>query len=251
MKRLDGKVALVTGGSVGIGAAIATLFAQEGAAVVITGRRKELIENLVREIQQQGGRALAVPGSVTDEGHAQSSVAQSVREFGRLNILVNNAGIGAFGKRLHETDDTTWDQLLDVNLTGLFRMTRAAIPELLKGGGGSIVNISSIASLVGIPMTAAYSATKGAVDALTRAIAVEYAKEGIRCNSICPGLVKTPMASDLLDDPERRDQVMTAYPMGRPGTPEEIARLVLYLASDEASWTTGGIYPIDGGMTAK
>lgn len=251
MTRLGGKVALITGGSVGIGAAIATLFAQEGAAVVVTGRRKDMIEDLVRGIQEQGGRALAVAGSVADENHVQSSVVQSVRTFGRLDILVNNAGIGAFGKRLHETDDTTWNQLLDTNLTGLFRMTRAAIPELLKSGGGSIVNISSIASRVGIPMTAAYSATKGAVDALTRAVAVEYAKDGIRCNAICPGLVKTPMASDLLDDPERRDQVMAAYPMGRPGTPDEIARLVLYLASDEASWTTGGIYPIDGGMTAQ
>ncbi len=251
MKRLDSKVALITGGGTGIGRAIARLFAQEGAAVVITGRRKEMLDQVVGAIEHRHGRAVAVAGTVTDETHARSAVAQAVRTFGKLNILVNNAGVGAFGKALHETDDATWDELLAVNLTGVFRMTRAAVPEMLKAGGGAIVNISSIAGLVGIPLSAAYSATKGALDALTRCLAIDYAKQGIRCNAVCAGLVRTPMAAPLLNDPTRSAQVLASYPMGRPGTPEEVAKLVLYLASDESAWVTGAIFPIDGGMTAQ
>jgi NAD(P)-dependent dehydrogenase (short-subunit alcohol dehydrogenase family) len=249
MKRLEGKVALITGGNAGIGEAVAKLFAQEGAAVVITGRRKEALERVVSEIER--GRALAVAGSVTDETHARSAVDQAVRIFGKLNVLINNAGIGAFGKVLHETDDATWDEVLAVNLTGVFRMTRAAVPAMLNAGGGSIVNISSIASLVGIPLLPAYAATKGALDSLTRCLAVDYAKQGIRCNAVNPGLVDTPMAAGLIRDPSRLAQVLSDYPLGRPGTPEEVAKLVLYLASDESAWVTGAIFPIDGGMTAR
>jgi len=251
MSRLEGKVALITGGGVGIGGAVARLFAREGAAVVITGRRKEVLEQVVREIEREKGRALAVAGSVTDETHARAAVAQAVRAYGKLNVLVNNAGIGAFGKTLHETDDATWDELLAVNLTGVFRMTRAAVPEMLKAGGGAIVNISSIGGRVGIPLSAAYSATKGGLDALTRCLAIDYAKQGIRCNAVCAGLIDTPMAASLLSDPVRTAQVLSVYPLGRPGTPDEVARLVLYLASDESAWVTGAIFPIDGGMTAQ
>jgi NAD(P)-dependent dehydrogenase (short-subunit alcohol dehydrogenase family) len=250
MKRLDGKVALITGGGTGIGAACARVFAEEGAAVVITGRRRDTLEQVVRELATSGTRALAVAGSVTDEAHVRTAVAQSVRAFGRLDILVNNAGVGAFGQRLHETDDTTWETMLAVNLTGAYRMIKAVVPEMIKAGGGSIVNVSSIASLVGIPLTAAYSASKGGLDALTRCVAVDYAPQRIRCNSVCPGLVETPMAAGLLSDPQRLKEVMAAYPLGRPGMPEEVARLVLYLASDESAWMTGAIIPLDGGMTA-
>lgn len=251
MKRLDGKVALVTGATAGIGETVARLFAQEGAAVVITGRRKEQLEKVAREIERAGGRAVPVPGSVTDEAHARSAVSQAIRSFGKLHILVNNAGLGEFSGLIHETEDAVWEKLLAVNLTGTFRVTRAAIPEMLKAGGGSIVNVSSIASLVGIPYSGAYSATKGGLDALTRCVAVEYAKQGIRCNSICPGLVDTPMAAPLLADPVKTAQVMAAYPMGRPGTSEEVAKLALFLASDESAWMTGSVIPIDGGMTAQ
>ena len=251
MKRLDGKVALITGGGVGIGEAIARLFAQEGAAVVITGRRKEVVERVAGEIQQDKGRALAVAGSVADEAHVRSAVSETVRTFGKLNVLVNNAGIGSFGKTLHETDDATWEELLAINLTGVFRMTRAAVPAMIKAGTGSIINISSIAGLVGIPLTAAYSATKGALNALTRCVAIDYAKQSIRCNVVCPGLVETPMAADLIEDQTRLAQVMAAYPLGRPGTAGEVAKLVLYLASDESAWVTGSTFTIDGGMTAQ
>jgi len=251
MNRLQGKVALVTGGGAGMGAAIAKAFAREGAAVVITGRRKELLDKVVADIAGAQGRALAVAGSVADESHAREAVEQAVRTFGRLNVLVNNAGIGAFGKLVHETDDATWDDVLAINLTGAFRMTRASVPAMLKAGGGSIVNMSSIASLVGIPMLAAYAATKGGLDALTRCTAIDYAKQGIRCNAVNPGLVDTPMAAGLINDPEKMAWVMNMYPLNRPGKPEEVASLVLYLASDESAWVTGAHFPIDGGMTAQ
>lgn len=251
MKRLEGKVALITGGNAGIGEAVARLFAQEGAAVVITGRRKEMLEKVAGDITSKKGLAIAVAGSVTDDAHARSAVDQAVRTFGKLNILVNNAGIGAFGKALHETDDATWDEVLAVNLTGVFRMTRAAVPAMMKAGGGSIVNISSIASLVGIPLLPVYAATKGALDSMTRCLAIDYAKQGIRCNAVNPGLVDTPMAAGLISDPSALAQVLSDYPLDRPGTPEEVAKLVLYLASDESAWVTGAVFPIDGGMTAR
>jgi len=251
MSRLDRKVAVITGGGTGIGEAVAKMCAASGAAVVITGRRKDVLEQVVRDIERDKGRALAVPGSISDEAHVRSVVIQAVQAFGKLNILINNAGIGAFGKALHEIDDPTWDDVLATNLTGVFRIIRAVVPEMLKAGGGSIVNISSIAGQVGLPMLAAYSATKGGVDALTRCVAIDYAKQGIRCNAVSPGLVETPMAASLLDDPARTAQVLTAYPLGRPGTPEEVAKLVLFLASDDAAWVTGVVYPIDGGMTAQ
>ncbi len=251
MSRLQGKVALITGGNAGIGEAIARRFAREGASVVVTGRRKDLLDQIVADIAREGGRAVSVAGSVADETHARAAVDQAVRTFGKLDVLVNNAGIGAFGKQLHETDDATWDEVLAVNLTGAFRMTRASVPAMLEAGGGSIINISSIASLVGIPMLAAYSASKGGMDSLTRCTAIDYAKQGIRCNAVTAGLVDTPMAASLINDPEKLAWVMNMYPMGRPGKPEEVASLVLYLASDESAWVTGGLFPIDGGMTAQ
>jgi NAD(P)-dependent dehydrogenase (short-subunit alcohol dehydrogenase family) len=250
MKRLDGKVALITGGGTGIGAACAREFAREGAAVVITGRRKDALETVVRDIEKSKGRALAVAGSVTDKAHARSAVAQAARTFGRLDVLVNNAGVGAFGTLLHDTDEATWNEMLAINLTGAYRMIKAAVPEMLKAGSGSIVNVSSIASLVGIPTTAAYSASKGGMDALTRCVAIDYAQQKIRCNSVCPGLVDTPMASGLIENRDALAQIMTAYPLGRYGTSEEVAKLILYLASDESAWMTGSVIPIDGGMTA-
>lgn len=251
MGRLDGKVALVTGGNAGIGEAIATVFAQEGAAVVITGRRKEELDRVVRGIERSGGRAVGAAGSVTDDAQVREAVATCLRAYGGLQIVVNNAGVGDFGRALHDLDDSSFHQMMDVNVTGVFRVCRAALPHLLAGGGGSIINISSIASLVGIPMSSAYSASKGALDAMTRAMAIDYAAAHIRCNSINPGLVETPMAAPLLADKERAAQVLSAYPMRRPGRPEEIAKLALYLASDESTWVTGASFPIDGGMTAQ
>lgn len=248
--RVAGKVAIVTGANVGIGAAIANVLAEEGAAVVLTGRRKDLLDQVVAEIQRKKGRALAVAGSVADESHVRSAVDQCVRTFGALNILVNNAGIGAFGKLLHEVDDATWNEVLDINLTGVFRMTRAAVPAMLKAGSGSIINISSVGGLIGFSGSAAYGASKGGLELFTKCVAMDYAQNAIRCNSVCPGLIDTPMAAPLLNNPDMKSEVLSAYPIRRVGTPEEVAKMVLYLASDEASWVTGSSFTIDGGLTA-
>ena len=249
MKRLEGKVAVITGGNAGIGEAVAKRFALEGAPVVVTGRRQEELDRVVKIVRQSNGRALAVAGSVTDETHAQEVVRKTIDSFGRIDVLVNNAGIGDFGKRLHEIDDATWDTIFDINLTGVFRMTRAIVPQMLKQGSGSIVNISSVASLVGIPGLSAYAASKGGLDALTRAVAIDYAKDGIRCNVVNPALIDTPMAAPLMANPEMLQSLLTQYAIRRAGTPDEVAGMVLYLASDEAIWVTGGTFTIDGGMT--
>lgn len=248
--RVAGKVAIVTGANVGIGAAVAKVLAEEGAAVVITGRRKDLLDQVVADIERKKGRALAVAGSVTDEAHVRSVVEQCVRMFGTLNILVNNAGIGAFGTLLHEIDDATWHDILDVNLTGVFRMTRSAVPAMLKNGGGSIINMSSVGGVIGFSGSAAYGTSKGGLELFTKCVAMDYAQNGIRCNSVCPGLIDTPMAAPLLNNPDMKAEVLAAYPIRRVGMPEEVAKMVLYLASDEASWVTGSSFMIDGGLTA-
>ena len=251
MNRLEGKVAIVTGGNAGIGEAVAKRFAAEGAAVVITGRRQAELDRVMSGIRHNKGKGLAVAGSVTDELHVRDVMQRTLDSFGRIDLLINNAGIGDFGKRIHETDDATWATLLDVNLTGVFRMTRAVVPQMLKQGRGAIVNISSVASLVGIPGAPAYAASKGGVDALTRALAIDYAKDGIRCNIVNPGLIDTPMAAPLMANPDMLQPILNHYALQRPGTPEEVANMVLYLGSDEAGWVTGGTFTIDGGMTVS
>jgi len=249
MNRLDGKVAIVTGGNAGIGEAIAKRFADEGASVVITGRRQAELDRVASVIRLHKGKVLGVAGSVTDETHVQDVIRRTLDTFGKIDILVNNAGIGEFGKRLHETDDATWGKVLDINLTGVFRMARSVIPQMMKQGRGAIINISSVASLVGLAGLAAYTASKGALDALTRAVAIEYAKDGIRCTVVNPGLINTPMAAPLMANPDMLQPILAQYAIRRPGTPEEVASMVLYLASDEATWVTGTTFPIDGGMT--
>lgn len=249
MNRLEGKVAVITGGNAGIGEAVAKRFAEEGAAVVVTGRRPQELDRVVGVIRHGKGKALGVAGSVTDEAHVQDVARKALDSFGRIDILVNNAGIGDFGKRLHETDDATWANVLDVNLTGVFRMTRAIVPQMIKQGRGAIINVSSVASLVGISGLPAYTASKGALDALTRAVAVDYAKDGIRCNVVNPGLVDTPMAAPLMADPDRLQPILSQYAIRRPGSVDEIANMILYLASDESVWVTGATFRIDGGMT--
>jgi len=251
MNRLEGKVAIVTGGNAGIGEAVAKRFAEEGAAVVITGRRQAELDRVMSGIRHNNGKGSAVTGSVTDELHVRDVMQRTLDSFGRIDILINNAGIGDFGKRIHETEDATWATLLDVNLTGVFRMTRAVVPQMLKQGRGAIVNISSVASLVGIPGAPAYAASKGGVDALTRALAIDYAKDGIRCNIVNPGLIDTPMAAPLMANPDMLQPILNHYALRRPGTSEEVANMVLYLASDEAGWVTGGTFTIDGGMTVS
>ena len=250
--RLEHKIAIVTGGGTGIGEAIAKVFAREGTKVAITGRRKDELERVVREIERKGGQALALQGSVTNEQDVQDAVAATVRTFGRLDILVNNAGNLFHVARLHETSDHIWDETFDVFMKGTFRFTRAVIPQMLRQGGGSILNISTVGGLKAIPVFEghAYQAAKAGVVMLTKTVAVHYAKHNIRCNCICPAGVETPGVADILEDPQTKAHFEKMHPLGRLGQPEEIAEAAVYFASDESRWTTGSILPVDGGIMA-
>jgi NAD(P)-dependent dehydrogenase (short-subunit alcohol dehydrogenase family) len=251
--RLKNKVAVVTGGGSGIGEAIAKLFAKEGAKVTITGRRKEKLEEVVKAISQAGGQGLAVPGSVTVEADVQNTVASTIRTFGRIDILVNNAGNLFYTGPLHETTDKVWDETMDIFLKGVFRFTRAAIPQMLKQGGGSILNISTIAGLKAMPNfpAHAYATAKAGVVMFTKTVAIEYAKNKIRCNCICPAGVDTPGVAGMTSDPKAREWFDSIHPVGRMGKPEEIAQAAIYFVSDESAWTTGAILSVDGGIMAQ
>ncbi len=250
--RLENKVAVVTGGGTGIGEAIAKVFAREGAKVAITGRRKDELERVVRDIERKGGQALALQGSVTNEQNVQEAVVATVRTFGHLDILVNNAGNLFHVAPLHEITDEVWDETIDIFLKGVFRFTRAVIPTMIRQGGGSIVNISTIAALKAIPgfLNHPYAAAKAGVNMLTKTIAIEYAKAKIRCNAVCPAGVVTPGVASMISDPKVREWADAMHPLGRMGMPEEIAEAVLYFASDESRWTTGSILTVDGGVMA-
>jgi NAD(P)-dependent dehydrogenase (short-subunit alcohol dehydrogenase family) len=243
--RLTDKVAIVTGGGTGIGAAIATAFAREGARVTITGRRKAQLGQVADAIAAGGGHALAVAGSVT--------AAATLATFGRVDVLVNNAGSFSHAGPFHETTDEVWDGVLDVFLKGVFRCSRAVIPHMLRQGGGSIVNIGSVLGLkasAAMPMHP-YAVAKAGVAMLTKTIAVQYAKQGIRCNCVAPAVTETPLTASRLEDASVRKALEALHPLGRLGRPEDIAQAVLYLASDEARWTTGAILTVDGGIMAQ
>ena len=248
--RLDNKVALISGGARGMGAVEAKMFVQEGAKVVIGDVLDEDGMQTEAEINETGGECVFVHLDVTDETAWQDAVAAAVDRFGKLDILVNNAGIA----RINNVEDTTsdeWDLVMDINAKGVFLGTKAAIPEIRKAGGGSIVNISSIAGLTG-GRTSSYAASKGAVRLLTKSSAIQYAGEGIRCNSVHPGVIETPMTTSImLNTQEGRDLNASRHPLGRVGQPEDIAYGVLFLASDESSFMTGSELVIDGGLTAQ
>jgi len=251
--RLNKKVAIVTGGGSGIGEAIARSFAKEGARVVITGRRKEALEKVVEGISKAGGDAIAIPGSVTAEADVQKAVQSSLKTFGQIDILVNNAGNLFHAGPLHETTDEVWDETIDIFLKGVFRFTRAVIPPMIQQGGGSIINISTVAALKALPgfPAHAYAAAKAGVNMLTKTIAIEYAKASIRCNAVCPAGVDTPGVASMISDPKMRAWFDAMHPLGRMGMPQEIAEAVLYFASDESRWTTGSILTVDGGVMAQ
>ena len=258
--RLDGKVALISGAARGQGAAEARLFVREGAAVIIADILDDAGLQLESEIRELGGQATFVHLDVTDADQWADAVTEAVRRYGKLDILVNNAGIGSTNvgglnaPRIHETDAAVWNQIMDVNGKGVFLGSRAAIPAL-RAGGGSIINISSIAGLVGLApgsgAGAAYASSKGAVRLLTKATAIQYAADGIRCNSVHPGYIDTAMTERMMSDPQIRQQRLDATPLGRIGTVDDIANGVLFLASDESSFMTGSELVIDGGYTAQ
>ena len=248
--RLEGKVALVTGGARGQGASEARLFAREGAKVVIADILDTEGEEVAAEIGESGGDALFVHLDVTSEERWRSAIAAAVSRFGKLDVLVNNAAIWRRG-RVEETTGEHWDAVLEVNAKGVFLGTKAAIPEMRKAGGGSIINISSVAGLVGSLTSSAYSASKGAVRLFTKSTAIQYAGEGIRANSIHPGAIDTDMGDEVWANAETRDEVIARTPVGRMGVPADIAYGALYLASDESSFVTGSELVIDGGMFAQ
>ena len=248
--RLQDKVALISGGARGMGAVEAKLFAQNGAKVVIgdllddEGRRTEA------EINESGGQCIYVHLDVTSEQSWQDAVTTAVDRFGKLDILVNNAGIYRTHNVL-ETPADEWDQVMDINAKGVFLGTKAAIPAMRQNGGGSIVNISSVAGLIGNFMSSAYTASKGAVRLFTKSTAIQYARDGIRANSVHPGTIETQMTAPILADDAYRQDRINRTPLGRLGTPNDVAYGVLFLASDEASFMTGSELVIDGGRTAE
>ena len=250
MPRLEGKVALISGGARGQGACEGRLFAQEGAKVVLTDILDEEGEAVAAEIRQQGGDAIYVRLDVTQEQQWQDVIQATVDRYGKLDILVNNAGIFPM-VRVEDTSVELWEQVMDINVTGVFLGTKHAIPAMRAAGGGSIINISSVAGLVGGSRAAAYSASKGAVRILTKGTAVQYAADGIRANSVHPGIIVTQMTEELLSDESTREQRLTGTPIGRFGTVDDVAYGVLFLASDESSYVTGSELVIDGGSTAQ
>jgi NAD(P)-dependent dehydrogenase (short-subunit alcohol dehydrogenase family) len=250
--RLQDKVAVVTGAGSGIGRVAARLFAAEGARVVAADISGGAAAEAAAAIDDGGGRALAVEADVSVEAGATLIVDGAMERFGALHIVFNNAGIfPADDGGVLDTPPDTWATVLQVNLTGVWLCCRAAIPALLESGGGSIVNVASFVALIGAATAqVAYTASKGGVLAFTRELAVEYARQGIRANALCPGPVDTPLLAELMADPVRRERRMVHIPMGRLARADEIARAALFLASDESSYVTGSALVVDGGITA-
>jgi NAD(P)-dependent dehydrogenase (short-subunit alcohol dehydrogenase family) len=249
--RLEGKVALISGGARGMGAEAGRLFAKEGAKVVLGDVLETEGKTTVEEIRAAGGEATFVRLDVTSESDWAGAVTEAERWYGKLDVLVNNAGIGG-GNRIEDTTLADWERIMAVNSTGVFLGTRAVIPAMRRAGGGSIVNISSQLGLVGTDNSSPqYQASKGAVRLLTKATAIQYAKDGIRANSVHPGPIVTAMTERRRADPETYRLTVSRIPLGRYGQPQEVALGVLYLASDEASFVTGSELVIDGGWTAQ
>jgi len=250
--RLKGKVALITGAGSGIGRESALLFAREGASVVVADVVAEAGRETVSAIASSGGRAVFVRSDVSRAADVRAMVEAAEESYERLDVLFNNAGIfpAADGSVL-ETDEATWDLVMSVNLKGVFLGCKYGIPALLRSGGGSIVNTASFVALMGAATPQiAYTASKGGVLSMTREIAIEFARRGIRANAICPGPVETPLLAELFSDPARRARRMVHIPPGRLARPEEIARAALFLASDESSYINGTAFTVDGGITA-
>ena len=251
---LTGKVALVTGGTSGIGFGIARRFLKEGAKVMISSRTESKCREAVRALRKIGGKRVSfVTGDVAKQKDAKKMISETVRQFGRLDILVNSAGI-YLEKQAHETTEEEWDAIIDTDLKGVWLCSKAAYRQFKKQGKGVIINISSDAGVFGNRNCAAYCAAKGGVSNLTRAMALDYARENIRINALCPAVIDTPMYEQEICHHDDREEYMRktadSHPVGRIGTIDEVAFAALMLASDESSFTTGACLPIDGGTTA-
>lgn len=244
--RLSGKVAIVTGGGRGIGRGVAVAFAREGASVVICGRDDKKLDPVAKEI---GPSCLALPADISHPTEVENLVSGAIEKFKRVDILVNNAGVLVPGTAESLNEDQ-WDQTFNTNVRGLWLLAKAVLPHMRAGGGGSIINIGSVLSFLGARNRVAYAASKGAVLAMTRAMALDHAVEKIRVNCICPGIVETEMVAAFAMDEDARRNRLALHPAGRFGQPEDVAGLAVYLASDESSWVTGAAFPVDGGYSA-
>ena len=251
--RLANKVAIITGAGSGIGEVTAKLFANEGASIVLVGRNLDKLNRVASEIKKNGKDAVAIRVDIRNESEVQTVVEQAIRQFDRVDILVNNAAIINDPVQFHQMPDRVWNELIDTNLIGTFRMTRAVLPSMMDRNTGSIVNVSSVAgmkALEKVPL-AVYNTTKAGVIMFTKSIAIEYSQYKIRCNCVCPGTVRSPFLQPYLEDEKARKVLEAAQPLGRIGEPEDVAFAILYLASDEASWVTGAVLVVDGGITSK
>jgi NAD(P)-dependent dehydrogenase (short-subunit alcohol dehydrogenase family) len=249
---LDGKVALVTGGASGIGRASALTFAREGAKLIIADMHEDGGQQTVHMIEENGGEAIFVKTDVTQATAVEGLISTAVETYGRLDCAHNNAGISGGGRALTaEYAEERWHQVIAVNLTGVWLCMKSEIPQMLQHGGGAIVNTASVAGLIGASGLAAYVASKHGVVGLTKTAALEYAQQGIRVNCVCPGVIHTPMTERGLRNPELGARLMASAPMGRVGTPEEVAEAVVWLCSDAASFVTGHTLTVDGGYVAQ
>ncbi|HEY3475597.1 MAG TPA: glucose 1-dehydrogenase [Anaerolineales bacterium] len=247
----DGKVALVTGGSSGIGQAACHLYAREGAQVVVSDIDEKRGDETVRTIQQNSGDAVFVRADVSKPEDCQALVAAALEKYGRLDIAFNNAGIGGEANLTAEYSIEGWQKVIEINLSSVFYSMKYEIPAILQNGGGAIVNMASILGRVAFQNSPAYVAAKHGVVGLTKTAAVEYAKQGLRINSVGPGFIRTPLISSLEEDQQTRDLLISLHPVGRLGESEEVAELVIWLSSEKASFVTGGYYAIDGGYLAQ
>ena len=244
--RLKDKTAIITGGGSGIGLATARAFCKEGAKVILFGRRKEKLISAANEL---GDSVLIVQGDMTHNDDLDQLINKTLNNFKGIDILVNSAGLYN-GAPLHEISDSQWDGIMDINIRSIFQLTRRVLPIMMAQKSGSIVHISSILGLIAVPQVAAYNVSKGALNQFSRSIAVEYGSYGIRSNSICPGLIETDMTADLMKDASLMQEWSKEYPIGRFGKPEDVASACIFLASDESSFITGTVLPVDGGFTA-
>ena len=249
---LKGKVAIVTGASGGVGKSIARRLASEGCRVVLMGRNRDRLAKAAAETGEKKN-TLAIVADITKEAEVLSAIEQTLSTFDRIDILVNNAGTINDPVNFHESSDDDWDELIDTNLVGTFRMTKAVIPLMIKNKGGSIVNISSVLGLRAIPKVplSVYGATKAGVIMFSKSIAVEYGHNGIRCNCVCPSTIKSSLIEPYLQDEGAKKMLESTFPLRRIGDPDDIAGAVNYLCSDDASWVTGTVLMVDGGVTAK
>src|SRR5574337_284830 len=251
--RLAGKVAFITGAGMGMGREAAVLFAQHGARIVVADLNKEAAAETVELVRKAGGEGLAVPGDVAIEADVKRMIAEGAEAFGALHVLYNNAGVlwKDRDRSVLETDERWWERVVAINLKSVFWVTKHGIPHLRKAGGGSIINVGSVSALAGCARAQdAYTAAKGALISLTKSLAIQFAKDGIRCNIIHPGIVETPMQAPYLTE-ELRREFKTGIPLGRIARPREIAHVALFLASDESSYMTGAELVVDGGFTAQ